>query len=111
MGLAGNGEVAMVLVAGGLVEWLGYSGSKLEWDAPFARSEGAAGEGDSPLGQLATSKSLYNKLDVAIFSARTIRSEGRTGVVDARWDRGGVAHPVGGAGAAKRDVDPHGPEG
>ena len=61
-----------------------YSGIKLEWDAPFARSGGAAGGGDSPLGQLAASKSLYNKLDVAILSARTIRSEGGTGVGDER---------------------------
>ena len=50
VGLARNSEVAMILVAGGLIEWLGYSGVKLEWDALFARSGGTAGGGDSPPG-------------------------------------------------------------
>lgn len=58
----------------------------LNWETPFSKSKNS----DSPLVELAASKSFYNKLDVAILSANTIKSEGDNNVVEVRWDVGVV---------------------
>lgn len=54
----------------------------LKWETPFPKSKDAGG--DSPLMELAASKSWYNKLDVAILSANTINDN----EVEVRWDIG-----------------------
>lgn len=60
----------------------------LNWETPFSKSKSAGG--NSPLMELAASKSFYNRLDVAILSANTIKSEGDSKVVEVRWDVGVV---------------------
>mmetsp|Transcript_25882 Transcript_25882/g.62146 ORF Transcript_25882/g.62146 Transcript_25882/m.62146 type:complete len:592 (+) Transcript_25882:51-1826(+) len=59
----------------------------LQWETPFSKSQNA---GNSPLMELSASKSFYNKLDVAILSAHTIKSEGNIKAVEVRWDIGVV---------------------
>ncbi|KAL7543290.1 hypothetical protein ACHAXR_012608 [Thalassiosira sp. AJA248-18] len=57
----------------------------LTWETPFGSGK------TSPLMDLASSKSFYNKLDVAILSATTIQSEGKNvNTVEVRWDIGAV---------------------
>ncbi|KAL9189048.1 hypothetical protein ACHAXT_011538 [Thalassiosira profunda] len=58
----------------------------LKWESPFSKAKGAT----SPLAELAASKSFYNKLDTAILSAKTIKSEDTSNVVEVRWDIGAV---------------------
>jgi len=53
--------------------------ASLRWETPFPKSGG-----DSPLKELAASKSFYNRLDVAILSAKALKS----GEVEVRWDIG-----------------------
>jgi len=62
--------------------------SLLSWDTPFPKSKKASGQ--SPLKELAVSKSFYNKLDVAILSGNTIKSEGANSIVEIRWDIGAL---------------------
>jgi len=62
--------------------------SSLSWDTPFPKSKKASGQ--SPLKELAASKSFYNKLDVAILSGNTIKSEGTNSIVEIRWDIGAL---------------------
>lgn len=70
----------------GVASWT--EDSSLTWETPFPKSKNAGG--NSPLMELAASKSFYNKLDVAILSANTIKSEGNSKVVEVRWDIGAV---------------------
>ncbi|KAL7553880.1 hypothetical protein ACHAWF_017223 [Thalassiosira exigua] len=62
--------------------------SSLTWETPFSKSKGI----NSPLRELAASKSFYRKLDVAILSANAVKSGGSGGdsVVEVRWDAGAV---------------------
>jgi len=56
----------------------------LIWETPFSKSK------SSPLTQLAESKTFYNKLDVSILSANTIKSGEFNSIVEVRWDIGAV---------------------
>jgi len=60
----------------------------MKWETPFPKSKNAGG--NSPLMELAASKSWYNRLDVAIISAKTIKSSESSNEVEVRWDIGGV---------------------
>lgn len=60
----------------------------LKWETPFSLTKNAGGTASSPLTELAASKSFYNKLDLAILSASTIKSEGTKSVLDVRWEIG-----------------------
>ena len=71
--------------------------ASLVWETPFPKSKNAASNSghqqSSPLKELAASKSFYNKLDVAILSANTIKSsssEDSSSVVEVRWDIGAL---------------------
>ena len=57
---------------------------KVVWDTPFAASE------PTPLKQLVESKSFYSSLDIAVLSAKTIRSDEASSTIQARWDVGAV---------------------
>lgn len=67
---------------GDIASW--KEGPSLTWETPFAKSKTSGGV--SPLNELEASKSFYNKLDVAILSAKTVKSD----VVEVRWDIGAV---------------------
>lgn len=56
----------------------------IAWETPFPTKNA------SPLMEMKVSKEFYNKLDVAILSAKTIESTADTGVVEVRWDVGAV---------------------
>jgi len=58
------------------------------WETPFPKTNNAGG--NSPLMEIKASKEFYNKLDVAILSAKTIESTANTCVVEVRWDVGAV---------------------
>mmetsp|Transcript_21456 Transcript_21456/g.36416 ORF Transcript_21456/g.36416 Transcript_21456/m.36416 type:complete len:561 (+) Transcript_21456:109-1791(+) len=58
------------------------------WETAFPKANNAGG--NSPLMEMKASKDFYNKLDVAILSAKTIESTADTGVVEVRWDVGAV---------------------
>jgi len=57
----------------------------IAWETPFSTKNG-----NSPLTEMKVSKEFYNKLDVAILSAKTIESTADAGVVEIRWDVGAV---------------------
>mmetsp|Transcript_25788 Transcript_25788/g.61259 ORF Transcript_25788/g.61259 Transcript_25788/m.61259 type:complete len:512 (+) Transcript_25788:1-1536(+) len=57
---------------------------KVVWDTPFSASE------PSPLKQLGASKSFYSSLDIAVLSAKTIRSDEDSSTIQVRWDLGAV---------------------
>ena len=59
-------------------------GPKVVWDTPFAASE------PTPLKQLGVSKSFYSSLDIALLSAKTIRSGEDSSTIQVRWDVGAV---------------------
>eukprot|EP00970_Alexandrium_tamarense_P019918 scaffold14612_cov152-Alexandrium_tamarense.AAC.1 len=65
---------------GDIASW--KEGPSLTWETPFAKSKTSGGV--SPLNELEASKLFYNKLDVAILSAKTVKSD----VVEVRWDIG-----------------------
>ncbi len=58
------------------------------WETPFPKTNNAGG--NSPLMEMKASQNFYNKLDVAILSAKTIESTADTGLVEVRWDVGAV---------------------
>lgn len=60
----------------------------IAWETPFPKAKNAGG--NSPLMEMKASKEFYNKLDIAILSAKTIESTLDTGVVEVRWDVGAV---------------------
>ena len=63
--------------------------SSLMWETPFPKSKNAVGK--TPLKELAASKSFYNKLDVAILSANTVKAQdGSNSIVNIRWDIGAL---------------------
>ncbi|EJK52032.1 hypothetical protein THAOC_28739, partial [Thalassiosira oceanica] len=57
---------------------------KVVWDTPFSASE------PTPLKQLGASKSFYSSLDIAVLSAKTIRSDEDSSTIQVRWDLGAV---------------------
>lgn len=57
----------------------------LVWETPVDNKNGK-----SPLMELKASKEFYNKLDVAILTAKTIKSAGDLHEVEVRWDIGAV---------------------
>ena len=57
------------------------------WDTPFPKSNNGGG---TPLTEMKASKEFYNKLDVAILSAKKIESTADSGLVEVRWDVGAV---------------------
>lgn len=59
----------------------------IAWETPFPTKKAG---GNSPLMEMKVSKEFYNKLDVAILSAKTIESTADAGVVEVRWDVGAV---------------------
>jgi len=70
---------------GGVASW--KEDPSVSWETPFSKSnEGSS----SPLKELASSKSFYNKLDVAILSGNTIKSDGNNHAIEVRWDVGAV---------------------
>jgi len=58
------------------------------WETPFPKTNNAGG--NSPLMEMKASQNFYNKLDVAILSAKTIESTADAGLVEVRWDVGAV---------------------
>jgi hypothetical protein len=62
--------------------------STLKWETPFSQTKSSGGR-STPLTELATSKSFYNKLDVAILSANTIQTDkSNNNVLNVRWEIG-----------------------
>mmetsp|Transcript_59240 Transcript_59240/g.125934 ORF Transcript_59240/g.125934 Transcript_59240/m.125934 type:complete len:586 (+) Transcript_59240:158-1915(+) len=70
-------------ISSGIASW--KEDASLQWETPFSSSKG-----NSPLSELAASKSFYNKLDVAVLSANTAKSQGNEHEVEMRWDVGAV---------------------
>mmetsp|Transcript_29556 Transcript_29556/g.59670 ORF Transcript_29556/g.59670 Transcript_29556/m.59670 type:complete len:616 (-) Transcript_29556:146-1993(-) len=60
--------------------------SALKWVTPFGKKSGNA----SPFKELKEATSFYNKLDIAILSGKTIKSEGKFSTVEIRWDIGAL---------------------
>ena len=60
----------------------------LEWDSPFSLTTSSGSGRSTPLTDLATSKSFYNKLDVAILSANTVQTDSTISVLHVRWEIG-----------------------
>ena len=72
-------------IPSGTIAW--KEDSSLKWDTVLSKSN----NGDSPLKELASSKSWYNKLDVAILSADTVKTtEKNINQIEIRWDIGVV---------------------
>jgi hypothetical protein len=59
--------------------------ARMVWETPIDNKNGK-----SPLTELKASKDFYNKLDVAILTAKTIKSAGDVHEVELRWDIGAV---------------------
>ncbi|KAL7471770.1 hypothetical protein ACHAXS_012080 [Conticribra weissflogii] len=60
--------------------------SALKWVTPFGKKSGNA----SPFKELEEAKSFYNKLDIAILSGSTIKSDEKFSTVEIRWDIGAL---------------------